>query len=168
MWKSEIANRSRLWGVLLSWDILCQMARGYCRLLNSVFCREIIHLERQQHTFAGFGLAEPRPKPALTLVYMSSTTLCWISAAVGSRRGLRAVPRIASTFPDRVRDSAQKLADLPVEAVLFGHGDPILRWHGTSHGQRWRLDLAPACPLWMRCLMHQQSTSQGCCDQMSS
>jgi glyoxylase-like metal-dependent hydrolase (beta-lactamase superfamily II) len=41
-------------------------------------------------------------------------------------RKVTVAPRIASTHPDQVRESAQKLADLPAEMVLFGHGDPIL------------------------------------------
>jgi glyoxylase-like metal-dependent hydrolase (beta-lactamase superfamily II) len=41
-------------------------------------------------------------------------------------RGVTVAPRIASTHPEGARASAQKLADLEPETVLFGHGEPIL------------------------------------------
>jgi glyoxylase-like metal-dependent hydrolase (beta-lactamase superfamily II) len=41
-------------------------------------------------------------------------------------RGVVVAPRIASTHPDGTRASAQRLADLEPETILFGHGEPIL------------------------------------------
>lgn len=41
-------------------------------------------------------------------------------------RGVIMAPHLASTHPAQTRESAQKLADLKPEMVLFGHGDPIL------------------------------------------
>lgn len=41
-------------------------------------------------------------------------------------RKIIVAPRIVSTHPDQTRESAQKLADLPVKMVLLGHGDPVL------------------------------------------
>jgi glyoxylase-like metal-dependent hydrolase (beta-lactamase superfamily II) len=51
---------------------------------------------------------------------------------LGGKKGLQLPPRLFSLDPAQAQESARKLAQLPVEVLCFGHGEPILKGAGEK------------------------------------